>query len=393
MRVFINTIPYYGKGEGVRTYTSGLLRALHASSAEMEWQVVLHPQDFEKLGLNTDPRFRLWPCYPRSSAGLRFVWRNGIDQVVVPVHAARCEIVHYLDSYGPLVSPLTLHSAQGATRVVLTVHDLIPLVNTAYHTSWVRRYLATLMRASIPHAAALFADSQTTASDLVTRLRIPAERISVVPMGVDNRFRPATVEERRRVMATYELTAPYILTVGTIEPRKNLARVVRAFAQARRRYQLPHQLLIVGKPGWGYQDLQRAIAEAQMGSAVRLMGYLPAEDIAPLISQADLLVYLSLEEGFGLPVAEGMACGAPVLTSSVSSVAEVAGEAAATVDPLNVEEIAQTLATLCRDHVQRDHLAQAGLVRAREYTWERVAAATLTTYTRLMTPLPAHEAG
>jgi alpha-1,3-rhamnosyl/mannosyltransferase len=265
--------------------------------------------------------------------------------------------------------------------MVLTVHDVIPLAGGAYHSRWVRRYLAGLMRASIGRAAAIMADSAVTAQHLMDILRVPERRISVVPIGVDQvRFRPASGDELARVRATYALSEPYVIAVGTVEPRKNLVRLVRAFAQAHRTHYLPQQLVIVGKPGWAYDEVAAAVAATDLGPAIRLLGYLPREDVAPLISGADLLAYVSLEEGFGLPVAEGMACGAAVLASAASSVAEVAGDAAILVEPTDEDAIAAALARLCLDAELRERLSAAGLVRGRGYTWERVARAAIASY-------------
>jgi glycosyltransferase involved in cell wall biosynthesis len=349
----------------------------------MEWHVLLHRQDFERLGLADDARFHLAPfpalARPAPVPGVRFLWRNTLDQVLTPLAHLGFDIVHFLDSYGPL-SPLV------RAALVLTVHDLIPLTSSRYHSPAVRAYLGGLMRSTIPRAAAIMADSVTTARQLGGILHVPEQRVTVVPMGVDERFHHPTEEEQKRVKAHYQITGPYVISVGTIEPRKNLARVVRAFARAKRMYGVPHHLLIVGKMGWGYGDVLAAIEEAQLGPAIRLLGYLPREDVPPLIGGADVLLYPSLEEGFGLPVAEGMACGTPVITSSVSSVAEVAGEAGLLVDPLSVEAIAAATGRLCQDAALRASLREVCQVRAGQYTWARVGNATLAIYERLATP-------
>jgi glycosyltransferase involved in cell wall biosynthesis len=377
MRVLINTIPFYGKGEGVRTYTTHFLRALHGTNADMEWHIFLRRADLEELGLTSDPRFRLprldGLTRPPRVPGLRFVSRNAIDQLVMPLHAWRYDVVHYLDTYGPLVAP-------ASAALVLTVHDLFPLTAGQHYDPWVRHYLARLMRASIPHASAIMAISSATARSLTQVLGIPVDRIHVVPNGVDRHFQPASREECGRVAEQYALAVPYIIAVGTIEPRKNLARVIRAFAHAKRAYQLPHTLLIVGKYGWGYQDVMAAIAEADMGDAIRMLGYAPRDDIPPLLAGAEAQVHASIEEGFGLPVVEGMACGVPVITSAGSALAEIAGDAGCLVDPMDEGAIGQALAQVCQDAALRMRMRQAGVERARLYTWERVADAAIEVY-------------
>lgn len=381
MRVLINSVPLYGKGEGVRTYTAGLLRALHASDADMEWHVLLHQSDFARLGLEDDQRFCLarFPALARPAhvPGVRFLWRNAIDQVLMPLLQAHYDVVHFLDSYGPL-------GTMKRAALVLTVHDLIPLTESRYHSAAVRAYLGGLMRSTIPRAAAIMADSITTAQQLESILHVPRERVTVVPMGVDERFHHVTLAEQKRVKTHYQITTPYVISVGTIEPRKNLARVVRAFAQAKKTYTLPHHLLLVGKMGWNYADVLTAIKEVELGSAIRVLGYLPREDIPALIAGADALLYPSLEEGFGLPVAEGMACGTPVVTSSISSVAEVAGEAGLLVDPFSIDAIAAAVGQLCQDEALRTRMREVCRSRAGQYRWARVAEATIAIYRRLI---------
>jgi glycosyltransferase involved in cell wall biosynthesis len=376
MRVLLNTVPLYGKGAGARTYTAGLLSALRATDVDMEWYVHLRAADFARLGLKTDQRFhRLrWagPAEPPAIPGARFAWRNALDQVVIPVAARRFDVVHYLDSYGPR------WFGPGATPFVLTVHDLLPITHADYFSPWVARYLASLMRA-VPHAARLMAISGETARDIERVFGVVSERIQVVYNGVDPRFRPASAVERAAVATRYGVTGPYLIMIGTVEARKNLARVIRAFAAARAARQLLHSLVIVGKPGWGYDEIVAAAQVAGLES-VRLLGYIPDEDTPPLISGADALIHLSLAEGFGLPVAEGMACGAPVITSMPGTLAEVAGSAALLVNPTDDHAITAAITRVCLEPELRAQLQISGLERARLFRWENVALAAIAAY-------------
>lgn len=381
MRVFINTIALYGKGEGVRTCVRELLRGLHRSNVDMEWDVILRREDAEQLGLTADPRFHIVYAsfaQPAPVPGLRFVWRNLMEQVPGTVHGGRYDVIHYLDSYGPAVQ-------FGNTPLVIMVHDIIPLMTGAYHARWVGRYLSGLMRRTIPLARHIITPSETTAQHLQSILGISPDRITVIPNGVDERFHPADLEERRRIAKKYQLTSPYIISVGTVEPRKNIARTVRAFAAARRAGNLPHTYVIAGKLGFDYDDVLRAIDEAKLGPAIRQLGFVPSEDIAGMIGGADALVYPSLEEGFGLPVAEGMACGTPVITSDVSSVAEVAGDAGLLVDPTREDQLRDAMLALCQDEGLRARLRQASLERAQRYNWDHAAEMTASVYRQVAT--------
>lgn len=382
MRILINSALLYGKGEGGRAYTRGLLRALHRSATDdMRWDVILRHEDAEQLGLSDDPRFHvLYPSFARPAPvpGLRFLWRNLMEQLPAMTHGRRYDVVHYLDSYGPLLQI-------GDAPLVITAHDVIPLMGNTYHLPWVKRYLATMMRRTIPLARQILTPSETTAQHLQALLGLPADRITVAPNGVDERYHPASGEERRRVAEKYQVTTPYIMSVGTIEPRKNLARTVRAFARARAAGNLPQSYLIAGKLGWGYDELFAAIAEVNLGPAIRRLGFVPTADSAALISGADALVYASLEEGFGLPVTEGMACGTAVITSSLSSLAEVAGDAAMLVDPAQEEELYDAILAVCQDETLRARLRADSLTHAQRYTWDNLAAITTDVYRMVAT--------
>lgn len=390
MRVLINTIPFYGKGAGLRTYTAALLRALHRLDADMQWHVVLRQTDLDQLGLSADSRFRpLWRgsmAHPPALPGLRFAWRNALEHIAAPAsargRAGRFDIVHYLDSYGPL---LTMTS----TPLAVTVHDLIPITNRGYHRPLTRAYLAALMQRTLPRAHALLAISQATADMIERVLGTQAGPIYVVPNGIDDRFQPAPEAERTRVRARYGLCGPFVLVVGTVEPRKNLPRLIRSFAAARREYDLPHRLVIAGKVRAGAGEMHQALADVALGDACLSLGFVPDDDLPALLSSADMLSYVSLQEGFGLPVAEAMGCGAPVLTSSVPALAEVAGDAAVLVDPTDERAMAAAIGRLCRDAELQAALRARGLRRAARFRWSTVADETVRIYRELAACTPA----
>lgn len=384
MRILINTIPYYGKGAGLRTYTAAFLRALHKLDADMQWHVVLRQAELDQLGLSADARFvPLWhsgAARPSAMPGLRFAWRNAVEHFAVPASArgwsGSFDVVHYLDSYGPLlpISP---------TPLALTVHDLIPLTDRGYHRPLTRAYLAALMRRTIPRARALLAISQATANAIAKVFGTRAGPIYVVRDGVDDRFQPATEAECARVRARYGLSDPFVLFVGTIEPRKNLPRLIRSFATARRDYGLQHRLVIVGKTGTGSGELRQALASTALGDACLSLGFVPDIDLPALLSSADMLSYVSLQEGFGLPIAEAMGCGTPVLASSVPALVEVAGDAAVLVDPTDECALAAAIGRLCRDAGLRTTLSTRGIARASRFRWSTVAGETVRLYRQL----------
>jgi glycosyltransferase involved in cell wall biosynthesis len=229
-------------------------------------------------------------------------------------------------------------------------------------------------------AAAIITVSQHAKREIVAGLHVPAEKVHVIYEAAAPQYHTITdAAELDRVRQHYHLQKPFVLYVGTIEPRKNLIRLVRAFAHAQR--QNPElELILVGQLGWHYGSLLKTIEDLQLGSAVRRPGYVPDEDLPVLYNLARVLAFPSLYEGFGLPVVEAMACGTPVLTSNGSSLAEIATNASYLIDPLSVDDIAQGLLCLTTDDDLHARLRTAGLARSAQFSWKRAAEETVRVY-------------
>jgi glycosyltransferase involved in cell wall biosynthesis len=224
--------------------------------------------------------------------------------------------------------------------------------------------------------------SDSARRDLLRLHGVSPDRVSVVPEAASPVFRPIDDgAELNRVRAQYGLPPRFILYVGTIEPRKNLARLVDAFAGARARG-IPHHLVCVGPYGWSSRDLSGRIERLGLQDAVHFTGYARFEDLPAIYNLAEFFVFPSLYEGFGLPVVEAMASGLPVITSNTSSLGEIAGDAAETIDPTNTEALAAAIARLATDADLRRELGGRGLRRARAFSWTQTAKEMLAVYHR-----------
>jgi glycosyltransferase involved in cell wall biosynthesis len=263
-------------------------------------------------------------------------------------------------------------------RLVVTVHDLAfrRLPQSAPHgTRW---WLARLDRA-LARATTVIAVSGSTRDDVVQLAQVDPDRIAVIPLGVDHRvFRPADPERVAAARSAHGVDGPYLLYVGGIEPRKNLPSLVAAFSRLRGDVQL---VVAGGGVAWnpeGTDLLDAALASAPTGVRDRVVrtGYVSDSDKVALLTGAEVFVYPSLYEGFGLPVLEAMACGTPVVTSNVSSLPEVAGDAALLVDPADPEAIAAEVERVLSDGALRKQFVDLGLQRAKGFTWEATAART-----------------
>jgi glycosyltransferase involved in cell wall biosynthesis len=216
---------------------------------------------------------------------------------------------------------------------------------------------------------------------------VPDERITVTPEAAAAHFQPQPQSEVTRVRAQYGLGPRYMLAVGNLQPRKNLERLLGAFAILAPRF--PEvQLALVGQKGWRGAELDSAVRRLGLESRVRLTGYVPDVDLADLYSGAEVFCYPSLYEGFGLPVLEAMACGAPVVTSTSSSLPEVAGEAAVLVDPTSVGELVRALGDVLSADGLRESLRRKGTERASNFSWQRTAALTAGVYDAVLRTHP-----
>jgi glycosyltransferase involved in cell wall biosynthesis len=260
-----------------------------------------------------------------------------------------------------------------ACKTLLTVHDLSFVHHPDAFVPRLRRYLERVVPRSIERADLVLADSVHTCSDLIRLFAVPRDRVKVIYPGIDTRFRPHPEPgESARLRERYAIgDQPYVLSVGTLQPRKNYLRLIQAFARSRAIKGMDIQLLIAGGRGWLYEDI---LAQAERYDSVRLLGFVEEPDLPALYREAALFAFPSLYEGFGLPVLEAMACGVPVVCSRTSSLPEVAGDAALLVDPLDVDALQGALTRALDDSDLRSRMVKRGLVQAARYDWARSAA-------------------
>lgn len=265
-------------------------------------------------------------------------------------------------------------------RVVATVHDLIPRAMPEVLPRLAQRAAYRMLtRLAVTVADRVIADSEATRRDLARFLGLRGARAVVVPLGVGAPFRPCPPPEVADTLRLYGVDRPYVLYVGTNKPHKNLPALLTAWHALSAAVRDKHVLLWVGAHDPRYPAVQSAV-QSQGGDTVRALGTVPEEHLAALYSGATCVVHPSLYEGFGLPVLEAMACGTPVICAARSSLPEVAGDAAWFFDPVQPESLGQALGRLLGDSDLRRKLAEKGLARARQYTWERTAALTLAIY-------------
>ena len=297
--------------------------------------------------------------------------RVAANQWAMPrlARGGRHDLVHY---------PANIGAPRNRIPAVLTVHDLSFL----HHPEWFRRDRALYYRWAVARSAQaatrLLAVSQFTADDLHEWLGVPLNRIDVAHNGVGSEFVPASEAARDHVRRKYDLPDRFFLFVGTIEPRKNLPRLVEAWSRIAGHSNT--DLVVAGRLGWKTAPVQESVRLSAHRARIHLPGFVAPEDLPALLSAARVFVWPSLFEGFGLPPLEAMACGTPVITSDSTAMAEIAGPAAETVHPEDTDAIADAMIRLDSDDALRERRRREGLVRASAFTWIACARNTRRAY-------------
>lgn len=265
--------------------------------------------------------------------------------------------------------------------VVATVHDLSYLHYPQHHPRERIAFMERQMPRTLAQAAMIIADSEFVRRELIELLGISAARIQTVPLGVEESFHPYSLAERALVLTRYDLAhLPYLLVVATLEPRKNLPRLVDAYSRLPDALRRRHPLVIVGTRGWLTEELERRLEPLERGGQIKRLGYIPQEDLPLLYAGAWAFAFPSLYEGFGLPLLEAMRSGVPVLTANRSSLPEVAGDAAILVDPEDVDTISAGLERLLTDEAWRGLAVERGLRQAQPFSWSRCVENTIGVY-------------
>mgnify|MGYP000869658327 CR=1 FL=1 len=266
---------------------------------------------------------------------------------------------------------------------VLTVHDLIYRLFPQHHKRLNYWYLNAAMPLFVRRAGAIITISEATKRDVIRHYRVPADKIHVIYEAAAPGFAPSTPEAVSRARARYGLPERYLLSVGTIEPRKNLPRVLQALEQVRARG-VEVGWVIVGSKGWLYEGFLAQLEGSPARAAVRLPGYVPDADLPAVYGGAEALVMASVYEGFGLPILEAMACGTPVVSSNASSLPELGGDAARYFDPCRADELAEAIAAVAQDRALRDEMSHRGLAQAARFSWATAAEQTMALYASLL---------
>ncbi|HXK33714.1 MAG TPA: glycosyltransferase family 1 protein [Dehalococcoidia bacterium] len=371
MRIAIDATSVPPKPAGAGVYALELARALARRPPSGDGYAIFIRGDWldEELRGRRDWRIER----VRTSRTGRVPW----EQARLPgrLHALAADVLHSTHHTLPL-RPMR-------TKRVVTVHDVTFFRIPGRYTAARRLYMQAMTRASARVADAIIVPSLAVRDDVVRTLGVDAAKVSVIYEAAAGRFVRASEDAVAAMRQRYMLEAPYVLSVGSLEPGKNRGRLFRAF-RALLDEGIAYDLVVAGQPAWKYAEEGALVRELRLLPRVKYLGYVPDDDLPALYSGATAFAFPSLYEGFGIPVLEAMACGVPVLTSAVSATAEVAGDAALLCDPESVESIRDGLRRLLTDASLRADYAARGQKRASEFSWARAAEETRAVYERVV---------
>lgn len=373
LRIGFDATAAVSQGGGIGRYTRELLRALAAADVENTYRVFFASRTTPYPLPPLPPRFSVTRL-PFHDIWLARLWQRArvpwlVDWITGPI-----DIFHSPD--------FTLPPVRRGTRTLLTVHDLSFVRDPASAAPGLRGYLEAVVPRSVARADHILADSAGTRADLIELYGTRPEKISVLYCGIHEAFQPITdMAAIAAVRQAYGLgSAPFILAVSTLQPRKNYTRLIQALAR------LNHpevRLVIAGGKGWLFEEIFAEVERLHLQARVIFPGFVADADLPALYSAARVLAYPSLYEGFGLPMLEAMACGTPVVASTASCLPEVAGGAAWLVPPTDVEALAQALDQALTDETARGEMIVKGRARAGQFSWASSARQLLKIYREL----------
>ncbi len=382
MRIIVDGKPLLGKRAGIGKYTYNLLQGLSQLDHKNEYflygvnnllnRTRLHqlsdPMEFDQALSNLIVRIP----FPFKKM-VQFITSTIAQKTIKQMRADLFWATNYLG---------IIHDS---FKTIITIHDMAYKYYPENIHPTMYKYLSRNLYDHAQRAHAIIADSECTKRDVMKFLEIPSEKIQVIYSGVNSMFRPIhDTSILNRIRRKYHLPSKIILFVGTLEPRKNIVGLIQAYKELIRDLKSNYSLVIVGGKGWAYKDIFKTVGDLKIKDRIVFTGYVPDEDLPAIYNLGDVFVYPSFYEGFGMPVVEAMACGVPVITSNLSSLPEVGGDAVLYVSPGQTEEIAHTIKSILTDEKLRVSLKEKGLIRSKSFTWENAARQVLKVFDTVM---------
>ncbi len=371
MRILVDYTSGIAQSAGIGRYTRNLVDAMLRLDHEDKFTLFSADKPSVSRGFPSAPNVRT-VVGPISNKRMTTLWHRFRAPLPIDAIAGAADVFHSPDFSLPPVA---------RARTVVTIHDLAFITNPECSVPSLRDYLLRVTPRAVQRADRIIAVSQRTAEDLVKLMGAPKEKITTIYLGVDPGLKRVDDFTRLTEVANqYGLRGPFILAVGTIEPRKNYERLIQAFAMVQGKPGAPAHLVIVGRKGWLYESVFETLEGSRLGDSVRILENVPDSDLAAFYSMASMLVTPSLYEGFGIPPVEAMAYGLPVIVSDGGSLPEIVGDAGMVVPAKDVDALAGAMLRVTTDKTLRAEMSRRSLARAQRFDWGAAARATLVVY-------------
>jgi glycosyltransferase involved in cell wall biosynthesis len=371
MKVAIDVRTVLSNRSGVGNYVLNLIQNLRQVDPDTEYFFLGLRKNLPLLGTLVKEQNSMVTLFTHENHPLSDFW----EHFVLPIRLTKNKIDVF---HGPAS---LIPFRKNHYRVVVTIHDLVAFLFPETIPRKYGSYMRYLLRQGVKKADKIISVSYHTRQDLVDILKVPPEKIIVIHEAPSPIFRPYHQNEvRAQLEQRYGITKKYIYHLGNIEPRKNLIVLMEAFTKVCQEFGSEYQLVVSGQKGWLIRSLSRFLKNYPVLDQVFFTGYIPMEDLPLLMNGAEVFVFPSLYEGFGLPVLEAMSCGTPVISSNVSSIPEIVGSAGVLVDPNDSSGLAEQIVHLLKNTDERNRLGQAGLEKAAHFSWIDAAQKTLQVY-------------
>jgi glycosyltransferase involved in cell wall biosynthesis len=366
MRIGILTYTLDSTCGGICTYTQNLVNGLTETKKHDYWLIHQKKTENEIYSKANELVIPIWnfPFFRRTS------WHD----IVLPIKLRKCpfDIVHDTCQYGPFF-------LKSKFKKVSTVHDLTSYIFPSMHLSVLVNREKYFFPMALKNTDKIISVSNSTKKDIIKYFNINESKIEVIYEGVADYYKPLEEKICNDVLRNYYILGPFILYVGTLEPRKNIPLILKAYYKLKN-YGLNHKLVIVGKRGWKYEAFEELIKILNLSEDIIFTGFVPEKVLPAFLTSADLFIYPSFYEGFGLPPLEAMACGTPVITSNTSSLPEVVGDAGIMINPYDVNGLTKVMYDVLTNDGLKEDMRKKGLKRAKLFSWEKTTKETLKVY-------------
>jgi len=361
MKVGICTADTHNERSGIGNYIHHLIT--HLDKKKIDLIAIRHESGINGYGIE-----EIVPWYPLPKYNSMY-WSG-----ILTIQKNRFSFLDILHSPTLCLFPIKPHK-----KYILTVHDIVHFLFPDLCTQGTVRYTRLLFLKNLLFADIIISDSEATKRDLITHYSIPEQKIRTIPLAASKEFHPLSHQEKDAIRIKYKLFKKFILFVGSIEPRKNIPLLLKAYSSIRNNFP-DIELVIAGGMGWKYESVFNTFNELHLEDSTRFLGYVPHEDLPGLYNAAEVFVYPSLYEGFGLPPLEAMQCGIPVITTNVSSLPEVVGNGGLMVNPEDYIELAKLISQVLSNTEFNIKNREYNIKQAKKFSWEKTASDTYNVY-------------